>query len=118
MAVLVAAASITVAVVIHRQVILCSYLGGQPPPPCSRPTDYPLDLRLGIVAGGLVAAALIMAISRLARKRRKTRTSALIMVSNDTDLLSMSPWRGTPIIEPTAFAAKVDAMRRHARRRR
>lgn len=43
---------------------------------------------------------------------------ALIMVSNDTDLLSMSPWRGTPIIEPTAFASKVDAMRRHARQRR
>jgi predicted nucleic acid-binding protein len=43
---------------------------------------------------------------------------ALILVSNDTDLLSMSPWRGTPIIEPAAFAAKVDAMRRHARRRR
>jgi len=43
---------------------------------------------------------------------------ALLIVSNDTDLLSMSPWRGTPIIEPTAFAAKVDAMRRHTRRRR
>jgi len=43
---------------------------------------------------------------------------ALIMVSNDSDLLSMWPWRGIPIIEPTAFAAKVDAMRRHARRRR
>jgi len=43
---------------------------------------------------------------------------ALLAVSNDTDLLSMSPWRGTPIIEPTAFATKVDAMRRHARRRR
>lgn len=43
---------------------------------------------------------------------------ALILVSNDSDLLSMSPWRGTPIIGPTAFAAKVDAMRRHARRRR
>jgi len=41
---------------------------------------------------------------------------ALIVVSGDTDLLSMSPWRGTPIIEPGAFAAKVDAMRRHARR--
>ncbi len=41
---------------------------------------------------------------------------ALIVVSNDTDLLSMSPWRGTPILEPRAFAAKVDAMRRHARR--
>lgn len=43
---------------------------------------------------------------------------ALILVSNDSDLLSMSPWRGTPIIEPNAFASKVDAMRRHARRRR
>jgi predicted nucleic acid-binding protein len=43
---------------------------------------------------------------------------ALIVVSNDTDLLSLSPWRGTPIIEPSAFAAKVDAMRRHARRGR
>jgi predicted nucleic acid-binding protein len=43
---------------------------------------------------------------------------ALIIVSNDTDLLSLSPWRGTPIIDPSAFAAKVDAMRRHARRGR
>ena len=43
---------------------------------------------------------------------------ALLIVSNDTDLLSMSPWHGTPIIESAAFAAKVYAMRRHARRRR
>lgn len=43
---------------------------------------------------------------------------ALIVVSNDTDLLSMSPWRGTPIIEPRTFAKKVDAMRRHSRRPR
>jgi predicted nucleic acid-binding protein len=43
---------------------------------------------------------------------------AMLIVSNDTDLLSMSPWRGTPILTPAAFAAKVDAMRRHARRRR
>jgi predicted nucleic acid-binding protein len=43
---------------------------------------------------------------------------ALIIVSNDTDLLSMSPWRGTPVIAPAAFASKVDAMRRHARRGR
>lgn len=43
---------------------------------------------------------------------------AILIVSNDTDLLSMSPWRGTPILTPAAFAAKVDAMRRHARRRR
>jgi len=43
---------------------------------------------------------------------------ALLIVSNDSDLLSMSPWRGTPVLTPTAFALKVDAMRRHARRRR
>jgi predicted nucleic acid-binding protein len=43
---------------------------------------------------------------------------ALIVASNDTDFLAMSPWRGTPILEPRSFAAKVDAMRRHARRAR
>jgi hypothetical protein len=43
---------------------------------------------------------------------------AMLVVSDDTDLLSMSSWRGTPILTPAAFAAKVDAMRRHARRRR
>jgi predicted nucleic acid-binding protein len=43
---------------------------------------------------------------------------AMLIVSHDTDLLSMSPWRGTPILTPNAFAAKVAAMRRHTRRRR
>ena len=38
---------------------------------------------------------------------------AMLIVSNDTDLPSMSPRRGTPILTPAAFAAKVDAMRRH-----
>jgi predicted nucleic acid-binding protein len=42
---------------------------------------------------------------------------AMLIVSNDSGLLTMSPWRGTPILMPTAFTAKVDAMRRHARRR-
>jgi predicted nucleic acid-binding protein len=42
----------------------------------------------------------------------------MLIVSNDTDLLAMSPWRGTPILTPAAFAGKVDAMRRHTRRRR
>ncbi len=31
---------------------------------------------------------------------------ALIVVCNDTDLLSMSPWRGSPIIEPRASRPK------------
>ncbi len=43
---------------------------------------------------------------------------ALLIVSEDTDLTSMSPWRGTPILRPREFAAKVDGMRRHARRQR
>lgn len=41
---------------------------------------------------------------------------ALLVVSEDTDLTSMSPWRGTPILRPREFASKVDGMRRHRRR--
>lgn len=42
---------------------------------------------------------------------------ALLVVSDDTDLLSMSPWRGTPILTSDQFVARVDGMRRHRRRR-
>ena len=42
---------------------------------------------------------------------------ALLVVSDDVDLTSMSPWRGTPILRPREFTAKVDAMRRQRRRR-
>jgi predicted nucleic acid-binding protein len=35
---------------------------------------------------------------------------ALLIVSDDTDLTSMSPWRGTPILRPSQFAS-------HRRRR-
>ena len=41
---------------------------------------------------------------------------ALLLVSEDTDLTSMSPWRGTPILRSREFAAKIDGMRRHRRR--
>jgi putative PIN family toxin of toxin-antitoxin system len=41
---------------------------------------------------------------------------AVIIVSDDTDLTSMSPWRATPILRPAEFAARVDAMRRARRR--
>jgi hypothetical protein len=40
---------------------------------------------------------------------------ALLLESED-DLTSMAPWRGTPILRPREFAAKVDGMRRHRRR--
>jgi predicted nucleic acid-binding protein len=41
---------------------------------------------------------------------------ALLIVSDDVDLTSMSPWRGTPVLRPREFTAKVDGMRRHRRR--
>ena len=41
---------------------------------------------------------------------------ALIVVSDDTDLTAMSPWRATPILRPREFATRVDAMRRARRR--
>jgi predicted nucleic acid-binding protein len=43
---------------------------------------------------------------------------AFIVVSADSDLTSMSPWRGRPIIEPPQFASLVDASRRARRRQR
>lgn len=40
---------------------------------------------------------------------------ALLVVSDDGDLTSKSPWRGTPILRPPEFASRVDGMRRHRR---
>jgi len=42
---------------------------------------------------------------------------ALLLVSEDADLAGMSPWRGVPILRAAEFTARVDAMRRHQRRR-
>jgi len=39
-----------------------------------------------------------------------------LIVSDDGDLLTMSPWRGILIIRPSEFAGRVDAMRRARRR--
>ena len=41
---------------------------------------------------------------------------AMLIVSEDADLTSMSPWRGVPILRSTEFVARVDAMRRQRRR--
>jgi predicted nucleic acid-binding protein len=40
-----------------------------------------------------------------------------MLVSADTGLLALSPWRGGMIMTPTQFAARVDALRRHRRQR-
>jgi predicted nucleic acid-binding protein len=41
---------------------------------------------------------------------------ALLLVSADADLVSMSPWRGVAILTPAQFIGRVDGMRRHRRR--
>jgi predicted nucleic acid-binding protein len=41
---------------------------------------------------------------------------ALLIVSEDADLTSMSPWRGVPVLRAREFAGRVDAMRRQRRR--
>lgn len=41
---------------------------------------------------------------------------ALLIVSDDAGLQSMSPWRGIPIMATRAFASRVDAMRRAVQR--
>jgi predicted nucleic acid-binding protein len=45
-------------------------------------------------------------------------TGALLVVSEDADLTSMSPWRGTPVLRAAEFVSRVDVMRRKSRRRR
>jgi predicted nucleic acid-binding protein len=39
-------------------------------------------------------------------------SGAVLIVSSDRHLLNLSPWRGTPVVDPRTFVAKVDAMRR------
>lgn len=42
---------------------------------------------------------------------------AVLIVSNDSDLLHMNPWRGIPVLSPRDFAGRVDAARRARRLR-
>ena len=40
---------------------------------------------------------------------------ALLIVTDDDDLLRLFPWRGTPILTATEFVGRTDAMRRSRR---
>jgi predicted nucleic acid-binding protein len=42
-------------------------------------------------------------------------SGSVLIVSDDSDLLSMSPWRGTPIVTAGEFVQRTDAMRRARR---
>jgi hypothetical protein len=43
---------------------------------------------------------------------------AMLIVSDDTDMLAMSPWRGTPVLTSYCLRQQVDAMRCHTQQRR
>ena len=43
--------------------------------------------------------------------------NAALLVSDDTDLLALSPWTGIPIVTARQFTERVDAMRRAGRAR-
>jgi predicted nucleic acid-binding protein len=43
-------------------------------------------------------------------------SEADIIVSDDTDLTALSPWRGRPVVRPAGFATRVDAARRSRHR--
>jgi predicted nucleic acid-binding protein len=43
-------------------------------------------------------------------------SGSVLIVSDDTDLTAMSPWRGTPVVTSSEFVKRTDAMRRARRR--
>lgn len=43
-------------------------------------------------------------------------SGSMLIVSDDTDLTSMSPWRGTPVVTSQEFVTRTDSMRRSQRR--
>jgi hypothetical protein len=43
-------------------------------------------------------------------------SGSVLIVSDDTDLLAMSPWRGVPVLTAADFVKRTDAMRRGRRR--
>lgn len=43
-------------------------------------------------------------------------SGSVLIISDDTDLLSMSPWRGIAVVDSAAFVHRTDVMRRSRRR--
>lgn len=43
-------------------------------------------------------------------------SGALLILSSDADLFEISPWSGIPVMQPSQFVARVDAMRRKRKR--
>ncbi|MEX2322929.1 MAG: PIN domain-containing protein [Acidimicrobiia bacterium] len=72
--------------------------------------------------GGVVVPGTVVTDSRDHEDNRilecAAAAGAIMIVSNDQDLLELSPWRGTPVITSEEFIGRVDAMRRSSRRRR
>lgn len=68
---LIVAGSIVLAILIHRRVIHCSYIGNVPPPGCIT-TDYSITLRIAIVVAGFIIALFILIAGRLWAHRKQS----------------------------------------------
>jgi hypothetical protein len=68
---IVAIGSIVTAITIHRAVVYCAHFVSQPASSCPQFADYSAHLRLGIVAAGLIAAALIVLIGGGVRRHSR-----------------------------------------------
>ncbi|MGA8017072.1 MAG: PIN domain-containing protein [Candidatus Dormiibacterota bacterium] len=70
--------------------------------------------------GGLITPAETVADCRDHEDNRILECAAasgsILIVSDDRDLLDMSPWRGIPVVTSTEFVGRTDAMRRARRR--
>jgi hypothetical protein len=65
----VVAASIVLAIVIHRPVTHCSYPGPGAAPPGCNTSDYSMTLRVGIFVAGIIVAGIIIAMGMYAQRR-------------------------------------------------
>jgi hypothetical protein len=69
---MVVAVAIIVAFVIHGPArIYCSRLAGAPPLKCPQPPDHLVIIRVAIIAGGLIIALAIHAVTRTLANRRQ-----------------------------------------------
>jgi hypothetical protein len=72
----VAAAGITLALMIHRTLITCAHLVAHPGSACpAQGVDYPLHLRIGIIVAGLIVASFIVILGGVRPHNRPSRLS-------------------------------------------
>ena len=72
----IAAGATALALMIHRTLITCAHLVGQPGSACpAQATDYPLHLRVEIIVAGLIVASIVVILGGVRPHNRSSRLS-------------------------------------------